>query len=116
VKRLVIAAAAFLVGLGGAWMAASLSTRSEPRPNGELLGDADFTAHCHRNFGEMSVAVLDRPDAFGWRCASRPNGIFATIEVDVDALCNEQFGSPAYANAWDTKWPYSWECFYGNRK
>jgi hypothetical protein len=114
-RRLLTSSLAFIVCFGGAVLAAQRSGPNVRRTNGELLGKIDLAKSCADRHGDRSVAVLVHPTAYGWRCASRPNGIFLTSEINFDEACHEQFEKLTFARSWDEAWPYSWECFYGRR-
>jgi hypothetical protein len=115
VNRWATASVAFAVGLGGAFAAVEVSQTTDVHASGDLLGSADFAKYCVAIHGDRSVPVLRQPDANGWNCAGRSNGLFATFPVQLDDLCARQFGRPSFSSSWDTSWPYSWECFYGSR-
>ena len=114
-RRFLLATFAFAVGLTASLTAARLSDASHgPRP-GDMLGSVDFDPYCRHEFGDRSIAVLIRPDAYGWRCASMGNGMFATHAVVFDEACSFEYGTTAYAVNDDPSWAARWHCRYGSR-
>ena len=81
-----------------------------------LLGSLDFTAYCQQEYGSGSVAVLTRTDTTGWRCATRANGLFNTVDLDPSSACDALFDGRAFAKAYDVSRPYSWQCFRGQQR
>jgi hypothetical protein len=114
-RRIFTSVLAFAIGFTGALLAAHRSGPATRRTNGELLGKLDLPRFCVNRNGDRSLALLVQPTAHGWRCASRPNGIFLASEINYDEACRGQFGKQTYAKAWDASWPYSWECFFGKK-
>jgi hypothetical protein len=114
-RRLLTSTLVFAIGFAGATLAAHRSGPVAHRSNGELLGKVDLTKFCVDRNGDRSLALLVQPTAYGWRCASRPNGIFLASEINYDEACRGQFGKQSFAKTWDAAWPYSWECFYGKK-
>ncbi len=112
-RRLLIPAFAFCVGLVGSLAAVQFSAASRSPSAGALLGMADVKRHCRENFGVRSESVLTRPNASGWQCAYLSNGIFGTRPVVMDQVCIEQFGTRSHAYLGDAGDPFSWECQYG---
>lgn len=113
-RRLLLAAFSFALGLGGAVAVAQITGAASTRTQGYVLGPLDLDRYCQSRYGERAIPLLSRPVAAGWRCAWRPNGIFAADEVDYGQACEVLFGTPAYAVATDPAWPYSWQCRYGS--
>lgn len=113
-NRVVRAVAALVVGFAIAALALRVSAQSTDPPGTEL-GELDFRAYCTEAYGDRAAAVTVRTDAYGWRCAARPNGLFITYEVVTDDACERLFGAPAYAVASDPAWIYSWHCYRGPR-
>ena len=110
------AAMVFSIGLGGSFAAVTASSSGSGRANGDLLGVPTLREYCKRaHDDDRAVAILRGSDAYGWACATRTSGLFATYPVDMDEACRLEYGSPSYANAWDSEWPESWECFHGVR-
>ncbi len=115
-KRLSASVFALLIGFGASIAAFEVSEfASGQGSQGTKLGDLDFTRYCVRQFGPEAVALSITNDIYGWRCSFRKNDIFAARSVDTDAACAVLHGSPAYANAYDSHFPASWQCFRGRR-
>jgi hypothetical protein len=110
---------AFAIGLSGSFAVVSASEDQPGRRNGDLLGPIDFPQYCEDEYGPGAVAVGDSSNAFGWTCASRKNGIFRTDTIsdqeEFDQICEAQFGSPAFAQSYNSSIPDSWQCFSGRR-
>lgn len=113
-KQVARAVAALVVGFAIGAMALQVSARSADPP-GTDLGELDFRAYCERVYGERAEAVSMRTDAYGWRCAARPNGLFITYEIVTDDACETLFGDPAYADLADPRGVYGWRCYRGPR-
>ncbi len=118
-NRWMSAGLAFVVGLSGSFAVVSASQDTRTPDSGTLLGPIDFAQHCADTQGNASVAVGDSSNAYNWSCASLENSIFTTTDISTpeqfDAICEQQYGRPAYANPWDVHLSTSWECFYGLR-
>lgn len=100
---------AFLVGFGGA-TAAVQALQSGTEDDVEVLGTPNFYTFCQERYDSTSAALQYVPGADGWRCATRVNGVFQLLKVDVDAMCEVQFGAPAVGRSLDPDDAESWQC------
>ena len=57
-------------------------------------------------FGYVAT-VLDRQNAYSWRCAQRWDN---THGLSINEQCAAQYGRGAYAGLRDSRNPYSWFC------
>lgn len=76
---------------------------------GEVLGSLDVAAYCRQAEVPLEPALRE-PDAYGWRCVGRRNGIWGFEEVDFDAACRHQYGDRARAVTTDRQSADSWTC------
>lgn len=114
-RRWVRSGLAVVIGfLATAAMIAALETQrsSDEEPEPVLLGGTNAFIYCRETYGTASSAVLVGDDAWSWRCVFTSNDVFQEASIDFDAACRSQHAdADAYAAAWDSSNPYSWECF-----
>jgi hypothetical protein len=115
-RAILRSAVALAVGFGGTAAALALRDLSQSDPaQGARLGTLDVARYCRDVYGPEATAINPTLDAFGWKCALRANGVFASKEVDPSTACEQQYGNDAFADSFDPSYFDSWECFVGPR-
>lgn len=109
-NRILRSALALLVGFVGASAVFAAVDRDQPVTNGAIVGDIDVFEYCRAKHGADASAVLTNSNAFGWRCTTRPNGIFLLVDVDFNDACRSFFDETAVSSSTDETDPYSWVC------
>lgn len=70
------------------------------------LGPVNIDAYCKKRFGDRSRAELVENTAWGWRCRIRED----LVTVSISNACRYKYGQRAYAQARNSRDPYSWVC------
>ncbi|MCU1504098.1 MAG: hypothetical protein JWM12_3452 [Ilumatobacteraceae bacterium] len=112
-KRILRSAAALLFGFGVTIAALGVSAKVSEDKNGSYIGKLDFQRYCQLTYGTTAGAYAVAQDAYGWRCATRPNGLFTPRQIVADLACEKLYGTPSHAQTFDATWLFSWECFRG---
>ncbi|HUF98407.1 MAG TPA: hypothetical protein VMM60_09780 [Ilumatobacter sp.] len=108
--RLLGAAAALMLGFGGALVVFEAVERGGPvDPAESVVGSPDINKHCSE-LGDRFGAAMQGTDAYGWRCAGLTSGMWETRVVDISDVCASQFGSSSYSIVLDVDDPMSWRC------
>lgn len=110
-NRVARSALALSVGFGGtaAVLRATNATNDAPTEP-TVIGPMDVSRYCRSGFGDDAGAVLVGTNEYGWRCATRPNGLFELTEIDFDAACSALYGPGLEARNWEAGNAYAWEC------
>ena len=113
-NRWVTSSIAFSIGLGGSFVAFTSNESTLNAVNqGAKLGPATVTSYCQERFGSTGFGVLPLLPTGRWSCTSAVNGLFNTVDVDLDDVCAQKYGKPAYAAVFDASTPFGWDCRRG---
>lgn len=109
-NKLTRSALALCVGFAGttAILQAAGPSRDDPPPT--VIGPLDMSRYCRAAFDMESGAVLVGQTEYGWRCATRPNGLFELVEFNFDDACRVLYDVALSARNWDPGNAYAWEC------
>lgn len=74
-----------------------------------LLGEPDFDGYCAEQLdGGTAVRISNAPQ--GWKCGGRTNGIWTTAGIDVQSVCEWQYGRDADYRLVYPDEPMGWRC------
>jgi hypothetical protein len=111
------------VGVAAAAIIAGASLAGASPAYAKDLGGIDVRGWCSDNAPKninpfttnTTAEPQDRNNAFSWKCvyksAGWPGNEVGRREVNMNAACDRQYGSPAYSNVRSKTNPWSWYCW-----
>lgn len=102
-----------LVGFFGAFATLQVIEYFDTDPAAEplevVLGVPDFEAYCARDEPGLR-GITTTGDAFGWQCVGLVQRLWTTEMLDVNSVCQWQYGSAAFARLSDESDVNGWRC------